>query len=468
FGNYAGDVLHFGLAAQKLQAEGIDVRTVKVSDDVASDSPENHRNRRGIAGDMPVFKIAGAAIQAGADIDEAERIAWKANDAARSLGVAFDGCTVPGADDALFHVPQGKMAIGLGIHGEPGIDERPMPSAEELAHVLVEGVLKETPALDSTRAAVILNGLGRVKYEEMFLLYRHVSRLLAESGIEAVRPEVDEHVTSLDMAGVSLTVVRLDEELEKWWLAPADTPAFRRGGTVAGDLGQERTGELYAPGQDPIPEAAEESQQAAARIVQILQEIQGLLLQKEDELGKLDAVAGDGDHGQAMVLGARGAAQAAARAAGRGAGARTVLVQAGSAWSAEAGGTSGALWGCALTAAGCALDDGAAVADADIVTALLDAVEAMERLGGAAVGDKTMMDAAAPLRQRLAKQPQGPAADVVTAAAAEAREAAEETADLTARLGRARVLGEKSKGTPDPGAVSFGMVLSRLAELLSE
>src|SRR5699024_11636500 len=123
-------------------------------------------------------------------------IAWKANDAARSLGVAFDGCTVPGADDALFHVPQGKMAIGLGIHGEPGIDERPMPSAEELAHVLVEGVLKETPALDSTRAAVILNGLGRVQYEEIFLLYRHVSRLLADFGIEAVRPERSEEHTS--------------------------------------------------------------------------------------------------------------------------------------------------------------------------------------------------------------------------------------------------------------------------------
>src|SRR5699024_11134427 len=113
--------------------------------------------------------------------------------------------------------------------------------------------------------------------------------------------EVDEHVTSLDSghvkAGDVLTVVRLDEELEKWWLAPADTPAFRRGGTVTGDLGQERTGQLYAPGEDTIPDAAEESQQAAGSIAEILQEIQELLLQKEDELCKLDAVAGDGDHG---------------------------------------------------------------------------------------------------------------------------------------------------------------------------
>lgn len=466
FGNYAGDVLHFGLAAEKLQADGIEVRAVKVSDDIASDTEENHRGRRGIAGDMPVFKIAGAAIQAGADIDEAERIAWKANDAARSLGVAFDGCTVPGAEDALFHVPQRKMAIGLGIHGEPGIDERPMPSAEELAQTLVEGVLKETPELDSPRAAVILNGLGTVKYEELFLLYQHVSRLLDDAGITAVRPEVGEHVTSLNMAGVSLTVVRLDDELEKCWLAPADTPAFRRGGNVTGDLGGER-GALYTPGEDPIPEASEASQAAASRIAEILQEIRDVLQEKESELGKLDSVAGDGDHGQGMVLGARGAADAASHAVQNGAGARTVLVQAGSAWSARAGGTSGALWGSALTDAGCVLDDGAGVSDADIVTALIRAVESVERLGGASLGDKTMVDAAVPFRQSLAEQQGASAAEAVTAAAAEAREAAEQTSDLTAQVGRARVLGEKSVGTADPGAVSFGMVVTRVAELLS-
>ena len=108
FGHYAGDVLHFGAAAEKLRAEGIDVRIVAVSDDIASGEKGEHRDRRGIAGDLPVFKIAGAAIQAGADLDNAERLAWKANDATRSLGVAFDGCTLPGAEDALFHVPEGK------------------------------------------------------------------------------------------------------------------------------------------------------------------------------------------------------------------------------------------------------------------------------------------------------------------------------------------------------------------------
>ncbi|WP_394213978.1 dihydroxyacetone kinase family protein [Brachybacterium vulturis] len=476
FGHYAGDVLHFGVAAEKLRAEGIDVRIVAVSDDVASGEKGNHRDRRGIAGDLPVFKIAGAAIQAGADIDEAERLAWKANDATRSLGVAFDGCTLPGAEDALFHVPEGTMAIGLGIHGEPGIDERSMPSASELAKILVDGVLDETPALVSDRVAVVLNGLGTVKYEEMFVVWKHVSQLLGEAGLTVVRPEVGEHVTSLDMAGLSLTVVRLDEELERLWLAPADAPAFRRGGTVPGDLGAERE-EIYVPGEDPIPAASEGSRASAARIVGILGKVEELLVELEPELGRMDQVAGDGDHGQGMVLGIRGARATADRVVQRGCGARTVLVQAGAAWSAEAGGTSGALWGAALTSLGSALTDDAAVTGEQLVTGLVQAVEAIERLGGATPGDKTMVDAAVPFREALALAQAGrggtadaPAESVsrsIVTAAAQAVEAAEATADFSASKGRARNHGDKSIGTPDPGAISFSRIVTLLGEQLT-
>ena len=465
FGHYAGDVLHFGVAAEKLRAEGIDVRIVAVSDDVASGDEGDHRDRRGIAGDLPVFKIAGAAIQAGADLDDAERLAWKANDATRSLGVAFDGCTLPGADDALFHVPEGTMAIGLGIHGEPGIDEKPMPSAAELAKILVDGVLQETPELDSTRVAVVLNGLGTVKYEEMFVVWKHVAELLAEAGLTVVRPEIGEHVTSLDMAGLSLTVMRLDEELEQHWLAPADTPAFRRGGTVQGDLGQER-GEVYTPGEDPIPEASEQSRSSAAKVTEILGDVETLLEELEPELGRMDAIAGDGDHGQGMVLGIRAARATAQRATEAGAGARTVLVQAGASWSAEAGGTSGALWGAALTSVGSAFSDQEKVTDEQIVTALVQAVEAVERLGGAEPGDKTMVDAAVPFRESLAGAT-GTAGEAITVAAGKATAAAEATADIVAHKGRARTHGEKSVGTADPGAISFSKIVTLLGQKLS-
>lgn len=470
FGNYAGDVLHFGAAAEKLRAEGVDVRIIRVSDDIASNSRQNHRDRRGIAGDLPVFKIAGAAIESGADLDEAERIAWKANDATRSFGVAFDGCTLPGAEEPLFHVPEGTMGVGLGIHGEPGIREIPMGTAREVADLLFEGIMEEAPESHSGRVAVLLNGLGRVKYEELFVVYHRISERLADAGLSAVQPEVGEFVTSLDMAGLSLTLVFLDEELEEHWSAAVDTPAYRRGelsGLSAPESRSRRT-EFYTPGEEEVPEAAPEAQEAATSVQAIIELFAEVCATHEDELGRLDAVAGDGDHGQGMVQGARGAVEAGQKAMQRGAGARTLLVHAGTAWAESAGGTSGALWGSALTAAGRALSDDSGVDAAAGVQALLNAVEAVQRLGGARPGDKTMVDAAAPFSDSLKQQfhaGDGLGA-ALTAAAAVATEAAASTADLKARLGRSRVLGEKSLGTPDPGATSFAMLMTALAEHL--
>ena len=233
FGNYAGDVLHFGQAAEQLRAEGVDVRIVTVSDDIASDTPTNSAQRRGIAGDLLVFKIAGAAAEDGLDLDEVERVARRANARTRSLGVAFGGCTLPGADHALFEVPDRIMAMGLGIHGEPGISEAPLGTAAEVADALLEGVLEEEPQREvdgyTGRVAVLLNGLGATKYEELFVVYSRVAERLDQLGLTVVEPEVGEHVTSLDMEGLSLTITFLDAELEQYWTTPVDTPAFRRG-----------------------------------------------------------------------------------------------------------------------------------------------------------------------------------------------------------------------------------------------
>ncbi|MFD1717690.1 dihydroxyacetone kinase family protein [Georgenia deserti] len=470
FGNYAGDVLHFGAAAEKLRAEGIDVRIVKVSDDIASNSPDNHRERRGIAGDLPVFKIAGAAIEAGADIDEAERVAWKANDATRSFGLAFDGCTLPGADEPLFHVTGGQMAIGLGIHGEPGVRDVPMGRADEVADLLVDGIMEDAPQDRSGRVAVLLNGLGTVKYEELFVVYGRVAERLEQAGLTPVVPEVGEFVTSLDMAGLSLTLVFLDDELEKYWLAPADTPAYRRSpeSLVPGQR-RERTS-IWEAGEDEVPDAGADSRELAGKLQGVLELFEKVCSDQEDELGRIDAVAGDGDHGQGMVYGSHGAVQAGRAALERGAGARTLLVHAGTAWSESAGGTSGALWGAALTAAGGALDDDGGADDARQVVAIVAAVEAVRRLGGAEVGDKTMIDAATPFAQTLQTEfdRSGDLPASLAAAAAAAREGAEKTKELTARLGRSRVLGEKSLGTPDPGALSFSLLMTALAEHLGD
>ncbi|WP_422742053.1 L-erythrulose 1-kinase [Mycobacterium sp. WMMD1722] len=469
FGNYAGDVLHFGLAAEKLRHEGIDVRIITVSDDIASNSPENHRDRRGVAGDLPVFKIAGAAIEAGADLDEAERVAWKANDATRSFGVAFDGCTLPGAEEPLFHVEKGQMGVGLGIHGEPGIRDNPLGSASEIADLLLDELLTEEPARGESgydgRVAVILNGLGTVKYEELFVVYGRIAARLEEKGLTAVRPEVGEFVTSLDMAGLSLTLVFLDEELEKLWCAPVETPAYRRGAMPAVDR-EPRSG-IWDESDVEIPESSQDSRACAQRIAAVLQTFERVCAEHESELGRLDAVAGDGDHGQGMAFGSRGAARAADDAVERGAGARTTLLVAGQAWADAAGGTSGALWGAALTSAGGVFSDDDGGGDRLVIDALTAGVDAILRLGGAQPGDKTMVDAAVPFRDALSDEFDSDAGPAIVAAARVARGAAEETADITARLGRARVLGEKSKGTPDPGALSFSMLMHALGEKLT-
>ncbi|TQR83878.1 dihydroxyacetone kinase family protein, partial [Mycobacterium hodleri] len=322
-GNYAGDVMNFGLAVTQLRGEGIDAHYFAVTDDIASAPAGEEAKRRGIAGDFTVFKCASAAAEDGLDIAGVIRVAESANAATRTLGVAFDGCTLPGADAPLFTVPDKQMGVGLGIHGEPGVRDEPMPSAADLAVTLVDGVLDDQPKTDSRRIAVILNGLGRTKYEELFVVWGTASRLLRERGYEVVEPEVGELVTSLDMAGCSLTVMWLDDELEKYWTAPADSPAYRKGVAAQSDSGERRTdpaADAEAPTQD-VAELADDDGRAGGRfVVKALDAVAGMLAGVEEELGRIDAVAGDGDHGRGMVKGSSAARAAGSAAAKGGAG----------------------------------------------------------------------------------------------------------------------------------------------------
>ncbi len=226
YGNYSGDVMNFNMAQNRCRGEDMDVRTVLVTDDVASAPPEERDERRGIAGDFYVFKVAGASAARGDDIDRVEELATRANDRTRTFGVAFAGCTLPGKDEPLFTVDPGQMEIGLGIHGEPGVGTSEMLPADELAELMVEKVLSDPPEDAGERAAVLLNGLGSTKYEELFVLYREVEDRLRSEGIEIHHPFVDEMVTSLDMAGCSLSLMWLDDELQQLHDAPASTPAF--------------------------------------------------------------------------------------------------------------------------------------------------------------------------------------------------------------------------------------------------
>jgi dihydroxyacetone kinase len=469
-GNYAGDVMNFGLAVTQLRSEGIAAEYVAVTDDVASAPVGEESRRRGIAGDFTVFKCASAAAEEGADLAEVVRVAHAANDATRTLGVAFDGCTMPGASDPLFTVPVGQMGVGLGIHGEPGVSDEPLPSAADLARTLVEGVLAEEPGDRTGRIAVILNGLGRTKYEELFVVWGTVARLLRERGYTVVEPEVGELVTSLDMAGCSLTVMWLDDELERFWTAPADTPAYRKGAAVTAH-GEKRTEQDTDAAEtvDPSTLSDEDGRDAAARIARLLSAVAAMLADAEDELGRIDAVAGDGDHGRGMVKGSSAGVEAADAAVEAGAGPASTLAAAGSAWASQAGGTSGVLWGAMLTAIGTALGDTGRPDGTAIARGLRDGYDALVALGGAAPGDKTMLDALAPFVDDLERGVADgtPWQEAWTHAAEVATTAASDTAQMRPRVGRARPLAERSVGTPDAGATSLAMCARTVAAELA-
>ena len=465
FGNYAGDVLNFGVAAERLRAEGIDVRIVTVTDDVASAPADRHLQRRGIAGDFVVFKVAGAAAEAGLPIDEVERLTRLANSRTFSFGVAFGGCTLPGSAEPLFTVPEGMMALGLGIHGEPGIRDTKIATASELARLLVDTVVKERPT-GVSRAAVLLNGLGATKYEELFVLWGAVENRLLAEGVEVVAPECGEYVTSLDMQGCSLTVMWLDEELERFWLAACDTPVFRRGPS----FNTEPTA-FVAGSDDAVPvfgTASPASRQSARCLADVIDAIVETLSQAEAELGRIDAFAGDGDHGQGMRRGATAAREAMRSAVSQGAGARSALAAAGDAWADRAGGTSGAIWGLMLRSWSSALSDDVAMAEADVVRGARLALDDVMRLGGAKPGDKTLVDAFVPFVGTLEKAVREgvPLAAAWSAASDVCDEAARATAPLRPRLGRARPLAERSVGHPDAGATSLAMIAKTIAGML--
>jgi dihydroxyacetone kinase len=494
-GNYTGDVMNFTQAAERLRDDGIDTRLVFVTDDVASAPVHEAGRRRGIAGDFVVFKVAGAAAEAGYVLHEVERAARLANDRTRTFGVAFAGCTLPGQDHPLFSIARHKMGVGLGIHGEPGVSEDDVPRAAELARLLVDKVLRELPA-DQDRVAAILNGLGSTKYEELFVLWRSVSSLLTRAGLKVIEPEVGELVTSLDMAGCSLTLVALDEELEALWRAPADAPGYKKGSLPVVGAGTPRRGQdrrvTELPGSSAaqsVPSVSRESQRAARTVLAALEAMAAALKGAEDELGRIDAVAGDGDHGRGMSSGVRGACAAVALVVDQGGGLRAALEAAGDAWASTAGGTSGALWGAALRAAGEHLDDerevqamavtaedvaedapdGKAVGAAPAaVAAFRAAIAAITRLGHAEVGDKTMLDALVPFvdafESEVARGVEW--VEAWRAAAAVATTTAQATAALRPLVGRARPLADRSLGTPDPGAVSLALCLGVVAEVL--
>jgi dihydroxyacetone kinase len=226
FGNYSGDVMNFGMAAEMAEAEDIRVETVLAADDVASAPKGQEQRRRGVAGIFYAYKLAGAKAEQLASLDEVKRIAEKAIANTRSMGVALSPCTVPAAGRPTFTLGDDEMEIGMGIHGEPGVRRGKLESADSIATTLIEAVLTDMDLASGDEVSVLVNGLGATPQEELYLVFRQVHKVLSGRGISVYRPYIGEYATSLEMAGCSVSVLRLDAELKALLDAPAYSPFF--------------------------------------------------------------------------------------------------------------------------------------------------------------------------------------------------------------------------------------------------
>jgi dihydroxyacetone kinase-like protein len=227
--NYTGDVMNFEMAAELAAAEGIEVAAVVTNDDVAVKDSLYTAGRRGVGVTVLLEKIAGAAAEAGADLAEVKRIAEKVNSQGRSMGMALTSCTVPHAGKPTFDLPEDEMEIGIGIHGEPGRVRQKIGSAAEIAEMLARPIVEDLPFSSGDEVLAFVNGMGGTPLIELYLMYNELNKLLKGHGVTISRRLVGSYITSLEMAGASFTLVKLDDELTRLWDAPVHTPALRWG-----------------------------------------------------------------------------------------------------------------------------------------------------------------------------------------------------------------------------------------------
>jgi dihydroxyacetone kinase-like protein len=227
--NYSGDIMNFEMAAEMAQAEGIEVATVITNDDVAVEDSLYTQGRRGVGVTVFVEKIAGAAAEAGLPLDKVAELAKRVNENGRSMGMALTSCTVPVAGKPTFELGEDEMEIGIGIHGEPGRTRMKIKPADEIVDMLAEAILNDLPFKSGDRVIAMVNGMGGTPLIELYIVYRRLAQICEEKGIKIERNLIGNYITSLEMAGTSITLLRADDEMLKYWDAPVKTPGLRWG-----------------------------------------------------------------------------------------------------------------------------------------------------------------------------------------------------------------------------------------------
>jgi dihydroxyacetone kinase len=473
YGNYTGDVMNFSMAAEELAAAGTPCAQVAVADDVASAPAERRHERRGIAGDFFVFKVAGAAAELGEPLARVEALARKANAATVSMGVALGACSLPQTGRLNFEIGPEDMEVGMGLHGEPGIPPR-APRHRRRGRRRDHGpAAGELPPAPGGRVAVLVNGLGSTSLMELYVLNRRVAERLAAAGLANYATWVGEYATSLEMAGASITLFLLDDEMARLLNHPCLTPAL----SVGDALPRPSTS---GPSRPPPQATASETRRAEpsrhliatgevtpALFRSMMNRVGTRIAAERDWLSELDGVIGDGDHGVTMEVGWKAVLRALDDAPPD----ETVEAtckRVAKTFLDAVGASSGPLYATAFLRAGTAVSDRLNLDGRAVAAWLAAASQGIRDRGGAELGDKTMIDAWVPAvgAAEAAVAGGADALGVLRAARDGARAGMEATAAMEARRGRSAKLGPRSRGHVDPGAASTYLMIAAMADAL--
>lgn len=480
YGNYAGDNLNFDLGEEMLSEDKIPTAHVRVWDDVASAPRERITDRRGIAGDVFVIKIAGAACDAGLTLEEALRVTEKARDNTWSIGVATSPGQIPGNEKPTFELGENEIEYGMGLHGEPGIQRTVMQPADVLVSVLYENIMKEADIHQGDEVCVLINGLGSTTILEMGIVYRRLKELLDKDGICVHDGDINSFCTCQEMGGFSITLLKLDAELKQYYDMPCFCPFYAKG-EMTGNMqvyeeeereAQHAEGTDAASAADSMEEMPAEykhegvyesltAQDAKAMLLYIADKV----IEKKPYLTEIDSAIGDGDHGIGMAGGMQKVKEKLGHLA-KTDNVYEVFETAGKAMLMSMGGASGVIFGSLYLAGAKGMDASALLTPEALAAMERKSLEAIKERGKAEVGDKTMVDALEPAVKAMEANSSKTLLEMLKAAEEAACQGVENTKNYTAKFGRAKSLMERAVGHQDAGATSVWLIFQGMREFV--
>lgn len=477
--NYSGDIMNFTSAAAMAGEEGIEVNAVKVEDDIAVVDSLYTVGRRGVAGTVLVHKIAGGAAESGLDLKEVTRIAQKAADNVRTIGAGYSSCTVPAAGVPTFDIREQEIEYGVGIHGEPGRSREHILSADELAARMIPQIMGDLGFLGEDEVVLLVNGFGSTPLQELYIMNYAVNKFLAKENIRVYREFVGNYMTSIDMLGCSVSLMKVDKELKRYIDFPSYAPHFR----VDGPVFMSQFLPLEEKKND-IPEQilCEETWRTVTgerltvqNIAAMISKMCHCIIENEKEFCKLDSYAGDGDFGMSIAKGFQEVKREWVDLLDEHfTSVKEFLLSCSMIIMENCGGASGPIWGSAFRSAALEAGERETLSITDFALLMQAAAGGIQKTGeqafgrGAVVGDKTLMDALVPCVKAI--QDGAGYGDswenVLKNGAKAAVSGAERTKEIVARMGRAGTVGERSLGYPDAGAYALGVIFTAIADFM--